>query len=138
MGPYVFGNQHADICDTTLNRILLVEFCRKANLLIANTIFEQSPGNQVTYYELSSHRNAEFTYSNFAQIDFFLMENDFINSLQDVWSDKSIALRPHHFLVLASFSISIPKVEKKQTKIHFDLASLAEEKYVLTSTQSSK
>ena len=36
MGPYVFGNQHADICDTILNRNLLIEFCRKANLLIVN------------------------------------------------------------------------------------------------------
>ena len=70
MGPYVFGNQNTDIYDTTLSRNLLIESYRKANLLIANSFFEQNPGNQKTYYELSSHQNAELTYSNFVQIHF--------------------------------------------------------------------
>ena len=124
MGDYVFYNAAGNTEDPSSNRALLISLCEDLNLKIANTFFQQEMSNLATYYELASNLCMPVSSSTHAQIDFILCENRWLNQILDVWSDRSVALSSHHFILLGKLNIEITKTVKKEKRAKYDFSYL--------------
>ena len=108
IGQHVFGDSSSSLSASN-NRNLLMEVCNSLNLCIANSFFQHSPESTVTYWGIGSTPLASITTRAFAQLDFCIAQQDWIDSIQDVYSDRLAALRSHHFLLISRVRIDIPK-----------------------------
>ena len=93
---------------------------------IGNSFFNHEEDEQVTYFDLASTPHTQISVSNFAQIDFFLVEDVWMYLLLDIWSDKNIALQSHHFILTVIMNLNVPSEPKKKHTHHFDINALAD------------
>ena len=123
----MFGRSTA-IFDPQSNRSLLLELCQTHDLAIANTFFEQPANRQVTVYDVGSNPSDMLTADHFGQIDFVLVQCAWMNTISHVYSDMSLVLSSHHFVVVADLQVAISKnVQKHARQPHFCISSLHDE-----------
>ena len=71
VGPFAFGDPHA-VIGATSNRQPVIKTCKTLSLVLANTMFEHSPEEQVSFYAIGASPMRPNTCRSFAQIDFCL------------------------------------------------------------------
>ena len=98
VGPHVFSNPYVQVPDGS-NRNLLVEFCTGAGLEISNTFHEVDPENQVTCYAVGHTAMGDISWQSHSQIDMMLCPRSWSQTVQAIWSDRTIPLASHHFPV---------------------------------------
>ena len=108
IGQHVFGDSSSSL-SASINCNLRLEVCSNLNLCIANTFFQHCPESTVTYWGISYTPLANITTRAFAQLDFCIAQQYWIDSIQDVYSDRLAALSSHHFLLISRVRIEIPK-----------------------------
>ena len=79
-----------------------------------NTFFEHPPDATVTYWAIGSKPFDDISFRAFAQLDFCIVEQDWLDCIQDVYSDRLAVLSSHHFLVISRVCIDIPKTEPRE------------------------
>ena len=122
IGPYVFGDPAA-MYSITKNRTFLLEMCSSLQLCIANTFFNHAIENQVTYWGIGATPMAPISHRAFAQLDFCLIQQEWLSCIQDVYSDRSEALSSHHFLVVANLMIDETKTFPRERKYARDVSA---------------
>ena len=76
--------------------------------------FQHSPESTVTYWGIGSTPLANITTRAFAQLDFCIAQQDWIDSIQDVYSDRLAALSSHNFVLISRVRIEIPKTPPRE------------------------
>ena len=87
------------------NRELLIETCRAIKALVANTCFDVDCKNLVTCFTMTSRSMDTITHEGFSQIDHCLVDQCAINFVKSMWTDRTVTLQTHHFLLQAKFVI---------------------------------
>lgn len=77
--------------------------------MVANTLFDYVDEFLATYHNLVSHPMEEVAPSKFSQLDYVLSAQQNSEMVYDCWSDRSISLRSHHFLMIASVLVEFPQ-----------------------------
>ena len=77
--------------------------------MAANTLFDYADDLLVTYHNLESQPRELVVPSKFSQIDYVLCAQQNSEMVYDCWTDRNIALRSHHFLMIASVCVELPK-----------------------------
>ena len=108
IGPHIFGDGRANF-DTDSNRSLLLELCECCRLIVGNTFFPQPANKQVTYYNIGAQPSSEIIPANFGQLDFLLVQHDWLACVSQLYSCMDVPLASHHFLVIAELTIQVPK-----------------------------
>ena len=116
IGPHMFGDGRANF-DTDSNRSLLLELCECCRLIVGNTFFPQPANKQVTYYNIGAQPSSEIIPANFGQLDFLLVQHDWLACVSQLYSCMDVPLASHHFLVIAELTIQVPK---RNTRNHSD------------------
>ena len=109
IGPYVFQSDIGGK-DPNSNRELLVEVCMSHDIVAANTFFETSEERKISYRNLTTRPMENVSACKFSQIDHVLCSLQTCGMISDIWTDRSIALNSHHFVMMCSLSISFPKL----------------------------
>ena len=123
IGPHLFQNGHK-VFSANMNRFLLLEFCATSSLRIANTFFEQSSSEKVTYRELATKSMDPISPTTFAQLDYFLVEQRWAHKVTDIASQRCLALPTHHFLVLCRLDVTIEKQPRRKAATRGDVSEL--------------
>ena len=115
IGPAVFTNgfhgtsRRHSRC--VINAELLAQTCHALDMLVSNTFFNRPAERQVTYFDLSIAPLDDISTRGFAQLH-LLADRPWHGSITDVWSDPSVALESHHFLLFVQLSLLIPRTPK--------------------------
>ena len=95
IGQYLFESQlRKEMAQT--NRELLLEVCRAMRCCVANTFFEHTPENLVTFRTLGTTPQAAITTATFSQIDHCLVPHAMLDNVADIWSDRGASLQTQH------------------------------------------
>ena len=113
IGPHLFGDDSISF-NADNNRQLLIEVCNALNLCIAKTFFEHPPDSTVTFWAIGGKPLAPVSVRSFAKLDFCVVQKDWLSAIEDVYSDRTIALSSHHFIVISNVHIDIPKTLLRQ------------------------
>ena len=126
--PHCFGNPtYRPETNPDTNRELLLELCTALDLCVANTFFENSVAQQVTYHELWATPVDALSYRNFAQLDLVILARLDLWKLQTIQSSMREAFASHHFLVEAAITLqncSSGTSDVKQTAPRQDLSAV--------------
>jgi len=106
-----------------LNRDLLLETCQATSTAIANTYFEQSLENVVTYYGMEVDRTSPIG-EGFAQIDYCLADHSTIGKMTNIWADRTIILASRHFLLRMLLDVKFDTTCTKQCTNTYRLNTL--------------
>ena len=123
LGPNVFGNPAATFSSST-NRSLLLSLCRSLQLFIVNTAFSHDASKLVTYYDIGSHPTSALDHKNFGQLDFILVGTEWLDSVQDAYSDRNVGFSSHHFPVLMDIRSTIPKMNITRRQVRLGVQEL--------------
>ena len=115
MGRGVFGNP-AKTLETTTNRELRLELCQAFEGVLINTCFDREPQELVTYRNFGVAANAPVSYSDFAQLDHIVCPNNWIEVVEDVRSDRNMALQSQHFPLIMEMNLAIPMKNRQDHK----------------------
>lgn len=108
VGPHVFRNDAAAI-PTDANRHLLLELCGGQGGVVANTFWHKDNENTVTCYNIGHQAGDPIRWESHSQIDFALCPMEWMHTVADVFSNRSLALATHHFPVFLDTSIVVPR-----------------------------
>ena len=109
LGPFMYNKLLHEKRNGLTNRPLFSEYCGTHDFVVANTLFEYADEFLVTYHNLTSQPLETVVPWKFSQIDFVLCAKQNTDMVDDCWTDRSISLRSHHFLMIASVRIEFPK-----------------------------
>ena len=108
------------------NRDLVLEYCGEHKMAVANSFFEYPDENLVTYHSLTSHPLDTIQQSEFLQLDYCLCPQVHHDLVYDCWTDRTLALRTHHFAIIVVLNISFSTTNYKQNN-YKDKRALKEE-----------
>ena len=123
MGEFMYGNPNATLRPGS-NRDLLMEACVSLDLVIANTLHEVPPREQVTFFAVGAAHDSELTPQNFATLDYILLPRVLQQCVGPVRSDVGAALGSHHFLIQATLAMTVAPTLAKQRPSKRDVAAL--------------
>ena len=109
LGPYMYQKLLHEKNNVLSNRSLFSEYCGTHAFVVANTLFDYADEFLVTYHNLVSHPMEEVAPSKFSQLDYVLSAQQNTEMVYDCWTDRTISLRSHHFLMIASVCVEFPK-----------------------------
>ena len=100
------------------NRELLIETCREPRSIIANTCFNHPLEHLVTCYAPAPGigPTSDITDTEFAQLDYCLVDAEALSMIGDVWTDRKAALPTRHFLLTVSLDVKFGKQKPKDKK----------------------
>ena len=125
-GDCAFGNPNKTL-DPRANRELLLEMCRALDSVLANTLFVHDDEEIVTYRGWGVPPLDTISHEKFAQLDHVVAPCKWLHTVQDVYSDRSVALRSQHFILTLVLCLDIPAQPKRQHRPSPDLTTLLSE-----------
>lgn len=126
IGPYLFEKPRHHMTSSTMNRSLFMEYCETHKMSVANSLCDYSEELLVSYHNLISAPMDTISITFFSQIDYVLCSQQALEMVHDCWTDRTIALRSHHFIMIATVSIKLPTISTHQ-KSHKSVQSLRDE-----------
>jgi len=119
MGEHTFDKNNTNIYNrgegVQENRELILDLCRKHNLVIGNTLFQKQEQNKATYREIGVDREAEMKRGNFEQLDYILIPKRWRNGLLDAAADGEANIDSDHYPVWAKIRIKLKHKPTTQT-----------------------
>ena len=123
IGQYLFESQlRKEMAQT--NRELLLEVCRAMRCCVANTFFEHTPENLVTFRTLGTTPQAAITTATFSQIDHCLVPHAMLDNVADIWSDRGASLQTQHYILQVFMRLSFARCERRASERGCDVRRL--------------
>ena len=128
-----FGDFYLHSVEATIsedaNRYLLYEFCEATSTFSANTCFLLLAENLVTCYNVGAQPIDEINWRNHGQIDYVLAPRQGRGCIVHVYSDRSVPLPSHHFVLITELAWSVPKAECCEKRQVLNYEALNEHRY---------
>ena len=105
-GEHVFGDA-SSLLKLGTNRELLLELCSSLDLAVANTFFDNSVEESVTFRSVGASPTDIVDTRNFAQLDLLLIPHGCMHNVIDIRSNRKEALASHHYLVTARIAVNL-------------------------------
>eukprot|EP00959_Pyramimonas_sp_CCMP1952_P144964 3034829-Pyramimonas_sp.AAC.1 len=77
LGPFIFGNPQAQH-NPESNRTLLLELCTSRKLTVGNTVFDEPPERQITYYDIGHSPADPPIHQNYGQLDLAIVSMEWL------------------------------------------------------------
>ena len=123
IGQYFFESQlRKEMAQT--NRELLLEVCRAMRCCVANTFFEHTPENLVTFRTLGTTPQAAITTATFSQIDHCLVPHAMLDNVADIWADRGASLQTQHYILQVFMRLSFARSERRASERGCDVRRL--------------
>ena len=118
IGPFTFGANTHEIdflSDAQFeNRSRLIEFCLERNMIIKNTFLQKAEEHLITYRAVGVRTwEPPFTFHKYAQMDYFLVNSPWKNSIQNIESTYIHTIDTDHKLLIAEVLFKL-KVKPRQ------------------------
>ena len=122
-----FSAMDAHFFETDANKNLLMELCVCCHLIVGKSFFPQPQNKQVTCYNVGANPYSEINPTNFGQLDFLLLHQNWLACISQLHSRMGMPLASHHFPVIAELTLHIPHASSQQRGSAFNSASLLNE-----------
>ena len=109
VGPHIFKTNISEHHPVIPNRSLFLEYCGTHKLVVSNSMFDYPDELLVTYHNLNSKPSDNIANGAFSQLDYVLCPEQSTDMIYDCKTDRRIALRSHHFIMIAAVRISFVK-----------------------------
>ena len=91
---------------------------------MANTFFNKSNEQKVTYFEIGHQAMEEVTPRSHAQLDVALVPNRMMQYCNDIVSIREESFKSHHYLVVSNWELKAPEYIAPKSKQRVDISSL--------------
>ena len=106
IGPHVFHGPGCSAESTTSNKHFLLECCVAHGLVVANTFFDHTDDNKVTYRDVGTRPLDNIAAGKFAQIDHVLCHQPLFANLTNISSNRLDCINSHHFVTLVDVDVA--------------------------------